>query len=56
MTSLPEAGWSCQTLQDGINVAAKHAGTPLKPEDYAKARKGWASSVGGAFAFVQFES
>ena len=55
VSSLPEAGWSCQTLNAGISTVAQHAGLQLKPEDYAKARKGWANSVVGSSAFDQLE-
>jgi len=37
VTSLPEAGWSCQTLEEGINIAARAAGLSLKTRDYTEA-------------------
>ena len=37
VSSLPEAGWSCQTLEEGINVAARVAGLSLKTQDYTQA-------------------
>ena len=38
VSSLPSDGWSCATLQEGIEVAAQQAGLTLKTQDYTKAR------------------
>ena len=38
VTSLPSQGWSCQTLEDGVQAAAMAAGLTLKTQDYLQAR------------------
>ena len=38
VSSLPSAGWSCATLEEGIQMAATKAGLSLCTQDYAKAR------------------
>ena len=37
ITSLPESGWSCETLKEGVELAAKAAGLSLKNQDLSKA-------------------
>ena len=38
VSSLPSQGWSCQTLEDGVQAAAMAAGLTLKTQDYLQAR------------------
>ena len=38
VSSLPSNGWSCATLEEGIQIAAQQAGLTLKTQDYTKAR------------------
>ena len=37
VTSFPEAGWSCQTLVEGVQLAAEQAGLELKTKDFSQA-------------------
>lgn len=36
VSSLPSNGWSCATLEEGIQIAAQQAGLTLKTQDYTK--------------------
>ena len=37
VTSLPSQGWSCQTLEEGVEMAARKAGLSLNPQDFKQA-------------------
>lgn len=37
VTSLPSQGWSCQTLEEGVEMAAQKAGLSLNPQDFKQA-------------------
>lgn len=41
ITSFPEQGWSCETLEAGVNLAASLAGLSLKPMDANQAWCNW---------------
>lgn len=37
VSSLPSQGWSCQTLEEGVEMAAQKAGLSLNPNDFKQA-------------------